>query len=226
MVKIKNIRLEFLLLVPIIILFAAGVFLKSTDKVLPQTGCVATDLSGMPSSELTAMYNGQQIFAPAISLAYAPNEHVLGVANPDERWIEVDLSDQKVRAWDGDQIFLESLVSSGLPATPTPTGEFRVWMKLRATKMEGGSGRGYYYLPNVPFVMYFQNSQVPGWKGYSLHGTYWHNDFGSQRSHGCVNLPTPVAEKLFEWASPTVQNGTYSAYSSADNQGIRIIIHE
>jgi lipoprotein-anchoring transpeptidase ErfK/SrfK len=55
------------------------------------------------------------------------------------------------------------------------------------------SGPGY-YLPNVPYVMYF-------YRGYGLHGTYWHHNIGTPMSHGCVNLPTAEAGWLFNWAS-------------------------
>jgi lipoprotein-anchoring transpeptidase ErfK/SrfK len=121
---------------------------------------------------------------------------------------------------------LETLVSTGLPWYPTPTGEFRIWIKLRATKMEGGEGKYYYYLPNVPYVMFFENDQVPGWRGYGLHGTYWHNDFGTQRSHGCVNLPTTVAERLYYWVNPQLPGGKTSVKASSGNIGTRIVIHE
>jgi lipoprotein-anchoring transpeptidase ErfK/SrfK len=92
--------------------------------------------------------------------------------------------------------------------------------------MEGGSGNYYYYLPNVPYVMFFENAQVPGWKGYGLHGTYWHNDFGNQRSHGCVNLPTPIAERLYYWTTPTLPESRSVVYSNEGNPGTRIVIHE
>ena len=82
--------------------------------------------------------------------------------------------------------------------------------------MEGGSGKYYYNLPNVPFVMYFQNDQVPGWRGYGLHGTYWHNVFGTQRSHGCVNLPTSIAKQIFYWTEA----------GDKDKLGTRIVIHD
>ncbi|MEK7182665.1 MAG: L,D-transpeptidase, partial [Patescibacteria group bacterium] len=143
---------------------------------------------------------------------------VLG-ESADSRWIEVDLSEQKLRAWDGSELFLETLVSTGLPWSPTPTGEFRIWIKLRATKMEGGSGKYYYYLPNVPYVMYFN-------KGYGLHGTYWHNDFGKPHSHGCVNLPTPVAERLYYWVGPVLSDGKGSTRSSPENPGTKVVVHE
>ena len=150
----------------------------------------------------------------------------MGIASPNERWIEVDLSEQKLRAWDGNALFLETPISSGLPWTPTPKGEFRIWIKLRFTKMEGGEGQYYYNLPNVPYVMFFENENVPGWKGYGLHGTYWHNSFGVQRSHGCVNLPTSVAEKLFYWTTPELGNNKWVVYATDKNPGTRIVVHE
>jgi len=87
--------------------------------------------------------------------------------------------------------------------------------------MEGGvKGTGtYYYLPNVPYTMYFHN-------GFGLHGTYWHNNFGEPMSHGCVNLPTIAAEKLFYWTDPQLSPGQKSVRASADNPGTKIIIHE
>jgi lipoprotein-anchoring transpeptidase ErfK/SrfK len=82
------------------------------------------------------------------------------------------------------------VVSTGLPGTPTVVGQFRIYVKYESTLMTGDD----YYLPNVPYTMYF-------YKGYGLHGTYWHNNFGRPMSHGCVNLPTPEAEWLYGFAS-------------------------
>jgi lipoprotein-anchoring transpeptidase ErfK/SrfK len=136
------------------------------------------------------------------------------------------LSEQKLKAWEGSSLFLETPVSTGLPWWPTPTGEFNIWIKLRATKMEGGEGKYYYYLPNVPYVMYFGSNEVPYWRGYGLHGTYWHSDFGTQRSHGCVNLPTNIAERLFYWVSPDLLTSKWSVRASEGNPGTKIVIHE
>lgn len=218
----------FLLAIPLVALFSVGILVRSTSsttqpKVL---GCTPDNLSGLFQSDLAAVFEGNSFDTPSEVLADTGTQQVLGEASPSERWIEVDLSDQLLRAWDGGSLFLETKVSSGLPGTPTPTGEFRVWVKLRATKMEGGQGRYYYNLPNVPFVMYFENDKVPGWRGYGLHGTYWHNDFGTPRSHGCVNLPTPVAERIYYWASPSLPSGKASVFAGPDNPGIRVVIHE
>jgi lipoprotein-anchoring transpeptidase ErfK/SrfK len=106
------------------------------------------------------------------------------------RWIEVNLSEQRVYAWEGDVLLNSFLVSTGTWATPTVTGTFNIWHK---TPLQAMSGPGY-YLPDVPYVMYF-------YKDYGFHGTYWHNNFGTPMSHGCVNLTIPDSEWLYNWAS-------------------------
>lgn len=106
------------------------------------------------------------------------------------RWIEVNLSEQRVYAWEGDVLLNSFLVSTGTWATPTVTGTFKIWHK---TPLQDMSGPGY-YLPNVPYVMYF-------FEDYGFHGTYWHNNFGTPMSHGCVNLTIPDSEWLYNWAS-------------------------
>ena len=176
----------------------------------------------------TATFENSQVSIPDKlnkTLAQTKTNPVLGESTGGEKWIEVNLTSQTLTAHDGDQIFLETLVSTGLPGRATPTGEFKIWYKIKSTKMSGGEGSSYYYLPNVPYVMFFENEQVLGYKGYSLHGTYWHNDFGHRRSHGCVNLPTPIAEKLYEWTNPSISDGTRVIRASADNPGTRIVIH-
>jgi lipoprotein-anchoring transpeptidase ErfK/SrfK len=105
-----------------------------------------------------------------------------------EFWVEVDLSEQMVYAHQGDQDLASFLVSTGKTGTPTVTGTFEVYVKYKSADMWGSD----YYLPAVPYVMYF-------YKGYGLHGTYWHNNFGVPTSHGCVNLRTQDAEWLFNW---------------------------
>ena len=214
----------------IILLAVVLVFSALFSVNVGQTSlCCGVDWpSSLLNNERVAVFEGRQVYVPdEVFLAEVPQvENVLGVVSGNERWVEVDLSEQKLRAWDGDQLFLETLVSTGLPFSPTPTGEFRIWTKFRATKMSGGVGRNYYYLPNVPYVMFFENSEVPGAKGYSLHGTYWHNDFGTQKSHGCVNLPTPIAEKLYQWTSPVLTEEAGFQRASSDNPGTRIVIHD
>lgn len=175
-------------------------------------------------SEKIAIFEKKEVNVPAIAFSKTSTT-ILGTSN-DERWIEVDISEQKLKAWEGSSLFLETSVSTGLPWWPTPTGEFRVGYKVRATKMEGGEGRYYYYLPNVPYVMFFGNNTLSWSRGYGLHGTYWHSDFGTRRSHGCVNLPTPVAERLYYWTGPVMPEGKGVVRADASNLGTKIVIHD
>lgn len=107
----------------------------------------------------------------------------------DERWIDIDLSDQMLFAYEGRSLIRSFVVSTGTWRTPTPVGQFAVWIKLRYDDMSGPG----YFLPDVPYTMYFYH-------GYGIHGTYWHNNFGTPMSHGCVNMITEEAGWLFDWS--------------------------
>ena len=116
-----------------------------------------------------------------------------------ERWIDVDLTNQSVYAYEGDTVVNSFIVSTGTWLTPTVTGQYKIYVKIRSGNMHGPG----YFLPDVPYIMYF-------YKGYGLHGTYWHHNFGTPMSHGCVNLQTDDAGWLFNWASVgTVVNVHY-----------------
>ncbi len=127
------------------------------------------------------------------STAPQPVLRPLGVG-PAERWIDVNLTQQRLVAYEGDTPVFDTLVSSGTWNHPTVTGQFRVWLRFTAQTMDGRLLGYDYYLENVPYVMYF-------YQDYALHGTFWHNNFGTPMSHGCVNLPTPAAEWIFNWSS-------------------------
>lgn len=105
------------------------------------------------------------------------------------REILVSLSESRIYAYENGVLLRSVLVSTGRPATPTVQGDFTIQRKYVAQTMTGPG----YYLPNVPYVMYF-------YQGYAIHGTFWHNNFGQPMSHGCVNLPTPEAEWFFNFA--------------------------
>ena len=100
----------------------------------------------------------------------------------------VSIKRQKMWAFEDGQVAISSLVSTGVRGHDTPTGTFHIYGKTRSQKMSGPG----YYLPNVPYIMWIKGD-------YSFHGTYWHHNFGHPMSHGCVNLPTPIAEQLFNW---------------------------
>ena len=124
---------------------------------------------------------------PYVSWSYSLNPEELAT---EGKWIDVDLGRQRVTAYEEAEPIASFLVSTGTRYHPTVQGQFRVFRKLSATAMAGPG----YYLPNVPYTMYF-------YKGYALHGTYWHSNFGHPMSHGCVNLRTPDAKWLFDFAT-------------------------
>lgn len=173
-------------------------------------------------SEQTAVWKGKSL---ALGKENTDKTVVLGESTGEKR-IEVDLAAQKLYAFEGDTKVMEFFVSTGKPWTPTPKGDFRIWIKVRYAKMEGGQKgtKGYYYLPNVPFIMFFYNAEYPKAKGYALHGAYWHWNFGQTMSHGCVNLAISDAEKLYYWAMPDLM-GKKSIYATDDNPGTAIRIY-
>lgn len=111
-----------------------------------------------------------------------------------EKWIEVDLGDQHLTAWHGDYPVAEKIVNTGKPGFDTPQGTFFINLKFDWEDMNSCSGNECWNIPRVPWVMYFTGI------GHAFHGVYWYNEFGSARSHGCVNLPVAFAEWLYHWA--------------------------
>jgi len=121
-----------------------------------------------------------------------------GAATSTNKRIVVNRGEQVLRAYDGDAFFLEAAISTGLELTPTPRGTFTIFKKTPSRYMQGPlpnlSDRQVYDLPGVPWNLYFTQG------GAVIHGAYWHDSFGSQYSHGCVNLPPDTARALYNWA--------------------------
>ena len=129
------------------------------------------------------------------------------------RRIEVNLTTQQLNVFDNNQPIASYTISSG-KWNRTPTGIFTVWAKVRSQKMSGGNKElgTYYYLPNVPYILFFYNDKVAKKQGYSLHGTYWHDNFGSPMSHGCINMKTTDVAEIFSWANIGTQISIYGKY--------------
>ena len=111
--------------------------------------------------------------------------------------IVVSLSAQAMWAYENGELVRSSYVSTGtadVPETTTPIGSWSILTKYEIQDMEGTISDEYYFVEDVPHVMYFDNL------GNALHGTYWHSNFGTPMSHGCVNLPLDVAAWMYEWA--------------------------
>jgi lipoprotein-anchoring transpeptidase ErfK/SrfK len=134
------------------------------------------------------------------------------------KWIEIDLYEQTLAAYEGDEIVYATLVSSGLPWWRTEPGLFQIWVKVRQAKMSGRAGYpDYYFLEDVPWTMYFNGS-------FALHGAYWHDRFGIRHSHGCVNLSLADAKWIFEWATPAGDTGWTLA--TEENSGTWVWVHD
>lgn len=116
----------------------------------------------------------------------------LGV-RADERWIDINLTTQTLTAYEGDTAVFSTLISSGISSRRTVTGQFRVWLRVPSQTMDGRRFGYDYYLENVPHVMYF-------YRDFAIHGAYWHNNFGTPMSSGCVNMKVEEAEWLFNWS--------------------------
>jgi lipoprotein-anchoring transpeptidase ErfK/SrfK len=197
----------------------------------PTTACCPvpnelTDKGDFDEGATAAVFNTEEVDYPKTSLAQAnpivPGDtQVLGTttASGEEKWIEVSLDKQQVTAWEGNRVVMQFPISSGLWSA-TPKGDFNIWYKTRYQKMEGGKKElgTYYNLPNVPSNMFF-------YKGYALHGAYWHNNFGQPMSHGCVNEPLAQAAAIFEWAGPVVPEGQNYVKATPENPGTRVYIH-
>ncbi len=134
------------------------------------------------------------------------------------KWIDINLYEQVLEAFEGEKMVYATLISSGLPEFETPTGLFRIWGKRALAKMSGGKkGIDYYFLEDVPYHMYFS-------AGVAMHGAYWHNNFGMKQSHGCVNLAPRDAYWLFNWTSPKALENKF-VKSSPSNPGTYVYVH-
>lgn len=126
-------------------------------------------------------------------------------------WIDIDLFEQTLAVYVGEQMVYATLVSSGLRGWNTPPGLFQVWQKVESGKMSGAHNRpDYYFLEDVPWSLYFN-------RDIALHGAYWHDSFGYQHSHGCVNLAPLDARWIFNWAPETVWVRVRSGQESVSN---------
>ncbi|MGH2537345.1 MAG: LysM peptidoglycan-binding domain-containing protein [Candidatus Promineifilaceae bacterium] len=141
------------------------------------------------------IYAGQRLIVPAGGVApEAAPVNPPAEISAEERWIDVNLTTQTLVAYEGSTPVLTTLVSSGTWQYPTVTGQFHIYLRYVSQDMNGYRLGYDYYLPDVPYVQYF-------FRNYGLHGTYWHNNFGTPMSHGCVNLRTADAQWLYNWAT-------------------------
>lgn len=153
---------------------------------------------------------------------YIPGNHMrlipqaeLAPLSPDipdsEKRIEVNLTRQLVLAYEGPRLVFAARTATGgqyrSGRWSTPTGQFLTSYKRPSRHMAAGEiGSSGFDLPGVPWVLYITKG------GISFHGTYWHNDYGHPRSHGCINLTPQASKWLYRWTMPAVEAGKQFAY--------------
>jgi lipoprotein-anchoring transpeptidase ErfK/SrfK len=135
-----------------------------------------------------------------------------GWATAGEKWIDVNLTKQALVLYEGTKAVYATLVSSGEagledPAhtTATKRGIFRIHTKYVTATMASTELGEEFELRDVPYVQYFDK------EGYALHGAYWHDRFGTPKSHGCINLAPEDARRIFFWTEPRVPVGWHGA---------------
>ncbi len=137
-----------------------------------------------------------------------------------EKWLDINLSRQTLVAYLEDRPVYATVISTGKEGYETKSGIFRIYWKVTETDMKNEVGADEQYLASsVPWSMFF-------WKGQALHGAYWHDDFGIQKSHGCVNLAPLDARYLFEWASPAIPIGATYVWSGENRPGVVVQIRK
>jgi len=135
------------------------------------------------------IYPGQELRIPEMPTLNLSDVDYTNAPPAGQRLLEVDLSGQWMTAWEGNKVFMHTLISSGTPDTPTVLGRYSIYNKYEKQDMNGWGGP----LPDVPWVMYFYD-------GFAFHGAYWHSSFGIPMSHGCVHLTPEQARELYDWA--------------------------
>ncbi len=143
-----------------------------------------------------------------------------------EKWIDVNLDNQTLVAYEGASAVYATMVSTGRiddhekeKDHRTPPGSFRIREKHIAATMDGDvASDGPYSIEDVPWIMYFNQS-------YALHGAFWHANFGHVQSHGCVNLSPDDARALFGWTEPRLPDGWHAVWSTPEHLGTRVVVH-
>ena len=147
---------------------------------------------------------------------------------PTEKWIDVNLTRKTMVAFEGETPVFGALVAPGKRSKDkekdhaTVQGTFRIREKHIAVTMDGDGKAASdlpYSIEDVPYVEYFEGS-------YALHGAFWHNNFGHEMSHGCVNLSPLDAKKVFFWSEPKLPRGWHAVWSTPENRGTLVVVHE
>lgn len=134
-----------------------------------------------------------------------------------ERWFDLDLDTQVLVAYEGQLPVYTTMMATGSRKHPTGTGIFRIWVKFAEKNMSDLAGEDPYSVATVPWVQFYD-------KGLALHTSYWHDKFGTRRSHGCTNLAPADARFLYFWSDPQVPPGWSMAKGTVGHAGSMVRI--
>jgi hypothetical protein len=130
---------------------------------------------------------------------------------PGEKWFDVDLEEQVLVAYEGARPVYATLTSTGRLGHTTPTRMARINSKFQATHMISTQNEKY-SVADVPWTMFYDGN-------YAVHTSYWHDNFGGVRSHGCINLAPRDAHLLYLWSSPDVPAGWTAVFGDEETPG-------
>lgn len=171
--------------------------------------------------EIYDFHERKSYYVPTYDMRILPDEE-LAPLSPEvpetSKHIHIDLDSQTVTAFEDETPVLISRCSTGAGNTKTPLGDFRTYHKSPSVHMtnEGDVDEGIYDLPGVPWCSFFTGT------GIAFHGTYWHNDYGRPRSHGCVNLPSMDAKFIYRWTSPVVPPGVDYLHLPGEGTAVQV----
>ena len=181
-------------------------FLKPSSGCFPQNPRDYLD-----PSQTAAIWHNQNI-TPLLGLQSrlsSDQRKVLGIQSQN-KWLEIDLAAKKLLAHQGSDLLLTAPINTGR-YFPTPIGEYFIFQKYLSVDLSGGSrlSQTYYYLPNVPYTLYFTPQLA-------IIGSYWSENFGGESGFGCIEVAPEIAETLYYWAdSPT----------TSSSPGTKVVIH-
>ncbi len=198
----------------------AGKLQKSGELVRRQV----VSLTGKTDGGMLETHDGQWVPVGALRVIQ-PRTSFPSFAADGKKWLDISIKEQLLIAYVGTRAVYVAVISTGLGELADPTksfatvrGVFTVRSKHVTDTMNGSAQADDYELADVPYVQYFH-------EGYALHGTFWHDDFGRVRSHGCVNLTPVDAAWIFEWTEPSVPPEWHGVLATDDQPSSIVYVH-
>jgi hypothetical protein len=194
-------------------------FLGNTVKILKMVKFANRTWYQLDGGQHFGAYIDSQFVTPMAQPLIPSSITIPSVVKKDDYWVDVDLTKKVLALYKNNLVVMATYISTGNIKTPTIIGSYNVWYKIKTTRMQGAPpiATHVYDLQNVPWVMYYKGS-------YSLHGTYWHDDFGTQRSAGCTNMTIGDAKFIFEKTKPYIGNSSLF-FSTTENPGMVVRNH-